>query len=215
MFLGGERAGRSWRGTAWKSRCPQAVIVPAGSIITLPVSKIPLIARKPGCFRHAGNLAARSAAGENGRRRRWRQKRWDRERSGSVTYRLHATLSFQPSVTGLPSSTDETMKLFCQQPPAVPSDYTLSFIFVPFLADFHPVAPLSALLAPIFFQDFSHRFLLSLVLIFCLDLLRDSTGGPLPSHPRSRQDEILRRTSTRYLSECVRQRSWEIANWIF
>lgn len=178
MFLGGERAGRSGRGTAWKSRCPQAVIVPAGSIITLPVSKIPLIARKPGCFRHAGNLAARSAAGENGRRRRWRQKRWDRERSGSVTYRLHATLSFQPSATGLPSSTDGTMKLFCQQPPAVPSDYTLSFIFVPFLADFHPVASLSAHLAPIFSRT-SRCFLSSLVLISCLDLLRDSTGGPL------------------------------------
>lgn len=130
MFLGGERAGRSRRGTAWKSRCPQAVIVPAGSIITLPVSKIPLIARKPGCFRHAGNLAARSAAGENGRRRRWRQKRWDRERSGSVTYRLHATLSFQPSATGLPSSTDGTMKLFCQQPPAVPSDYLSPILYL-------------------------------------------------------------------------------------
>lgn len=73
MFSGGERAGRSWRGTAWKSRCPQAVIVPAGSIITLPVSKIPLIARKPGCFRHAGTsqldrLPVKTAEGGGGGR---------------------------------------------------------------------------------------------------------------------------------------------------
>ena len=57
-----------------------------------------------------------------------------------------------------------------------------------------------------YFSTISRSFLLNLTLTFCLDLL---------SRPRSRQDEIWKRTSTRYLSECVRERSWEIANWIF